>query len=113
MGIGVFRLLVFGSLARAPSKECGRCLLTKFGLAQFTARLFWRFGEQWHLAVNIFDALSPHTVAGRFTRPIHAAPHNALPPPAAINGDNDGGNARDSARDRAPRRRARRRGMPG
>jgi hypothetical protein len=48
-------LLIFGSLARAPSKECGRCLLMKFGLAQFfTARLFWRFGEQWHLAVNIF-----------------------------------------------------------
>jgi hypothetical protein len=43
-------------LGRAPSKECGRCLLTKFGLAQFfTASLFWRFGEQWHLAVNLFD----------------------------------------------------------
>jgi hypothetical protein len=27
------RLLVFGCLAFAPSKECGRCLLTKFGLA--------------------------------------------------------------------------------
>src|SRR5262252_6032628 len=32
-------LLVFGSLTSTPSKECGRCLLTKFGLAQFTARL--------------------------------------------------------------------------
>jgi len=57
-------LLVFGSLARAPSKECGRCLLTKFGLAQFTAWLFWRLGNQWHLAFNIFDALPPHTLAG-------------------------------------------------
>jgi len=71
LGIGVFRLLVFGSLARAPSKECGRCLLTKFGLAQFTAGLFWRLGEQRHLAVNIFDALSPHTVAASYARPIH------------------------------------------
>ena len=39
--------------------------------------------------------------------------HNALSPPAAINGGNDGGNARDSGRDRAPCRRARRRGMLG
>ena len=38
-----YKLLVSGSLARAPSKECGRCLLTKFGFAQFTARLFWRW----------------------------------------------------------------------
>ena len=74
-----YKLLVSGSLARAPSKECGRCLLTKFGLAQFfTARLFWRFGEQWHPAVNIFDALSPHTVAASDTRPIHTTRHNAL-----------------------------------
>src|SRR5215469_6606678 len=71
-------LLVFGSLARAPSKECGRCLLTKLGLAQFASGLFWRFGEQRHLAVNIFDALSPHTVAARYTRPIHTTRHNAL-----------------------------------
>src|SRR5215469_8071777 len=71
-------LLVFGSLARAPSKECGRCLLTKFGLAQFTSGLFWRLGEQWHLAVNIFDALSPHTIAASYTRPIHTTRHNAL-----------------------------------
>jgi hypothetical protein len=69
------RLLVFGSLARAPSKECARCLLTKFGLAQFTARLFWRFGDQWHLAFNIFDALPPHTVAARYMRPIHTPRH--------------------------------------
>jgi len=59
------RLLVFGSLARAPSKKCGRCLLTKFGLAQFTARLFWRFGDQW-LVFTIFDALPPHTVAAGY-----------------------------------------------
>jgi hypothetical protein len=26
----------------APSKECGRCLLTKFGLTEFAATLFWR-----------------------------------------------------------------------
>ncbi len=70
------RLLVFGS---APSKECGRCLLTKFGLAQFTVRLFWRFDDQWHLAFNIFDALPPHTLAGGYMRPIHA-PHTALHP---------------------------------
>src|SRR5215831_8294632 len=38
-----------GCLARAPSKECGRCLLTKLGLAQFTARLFWRFTGDWWL----------------------------------------------------------------
>ena len=71
-------LLVFG-LARASSKECRRCLLTKFALAQFTGRLFWRLGNQRHLAFNIFDALSPHTVAGGYTRPIHTASHNALP----------------------------------
>ena len=71
-------LLVFGSLARAPSKECGRCLLTKFALAQFTARLFWRLGNQWRFAFNIFDAVTTHTVAGRYTRPIHT-PHKALP----------------------------------
>jgi Helicase associated domain len=33
-------LLVFGTLTRTPSKECGLCLLTKLGLAQFTARFF-------------------------------------------------------------------------
>ena len=71
------RLLIFGSSARTPSKECGRCLLTKFALAQFTARLFWRLGNQWHLAFNIFDAVTTHTVAGGYTRPIHT-PHNAL-----------------------------------
>jgi len=53
-------------------------LLTKLGLAQFTSGLFWRFGEQWHPAVNIFDALSPHTVAAGYTRPIHTTRHNAL-----------------------------------
>jgi hypothetical protein len=62
-------------LARAPSKECGRCSLTKFGLAQFTARLFWRFGDEWHLAPNIFDALSPHTVAASYMRPIYTPRH--------------------------------------
>jgi hypothetical protein len=62
----------FGPRAK---KECGRCLLTKFGLAQFTARLFWRFGDQWHLAVNIFDSLPPHTVAARYLRPIHTPRH--------------------------------------
>ena len=65
--------LIFG-LARAPSKECGRCLLTKFALAQFAARLgFWRLGYERHLALNIFDAVSPHPVTGRYTRPIHTA----------------------------------------
>jgi hypothetical protein len=45
-------------------------LFTKFGLAQFTATLFWRFGDAWHRAPNIFDALPPHTIAVRYTRPI-------------------------------------------
>jgi len=72
-------LLVFEGLTRAPSKECGRCLLTKFGLAQFTARLgFWKLGYERHLAFNIFDAVTTHTVAGGYTRPIHT-PHNKLP----------------------------------
>jgi len=69
-------LLVFGSLARTPSKECGRCLLTKFALTQFTGRLFWRLGNYRHLAFNIFDAVTTHTVAGGYTRPIHT-PHKA------------------------------------
>src|SRR6516162_1678388 len=72
------RLLVVGCLARAPSKECGRCLLTKLGLAQFTARLFWRFAGDWWLVFTIFDALSPHAVAARYTRPIRTH-HNATP----------------------------------
>jgi len=76
--------LVFGSLARTPSQECGRCLLTKFGLAQFfTTRLFWRFGEHWHLAVNIFDALSPHMVAASYTRPINTTRHAKAKPPVS------------------------------
>ena len=37
----------FGCLPRAPSKECGCCLLTKFALAQPTAQLgFWRLGHK-------------------------------------------------------------------
>src|SRR6516225_1102575 len=83
------RLLVFGSLARAPSKECGRCLLTNFALAQFTTwlfwrlrkRLFWRLRNQRHLAFNIFDAVTTHTVAGGYTRPIHTphiTPHSPI-----------------------------------
>src|SRR6516165_1761908 len=70
-------LLGFGSLALAPSKECGRCSLAKLGLAQFTAGPFWGFGEQWHLAVDIFDALPPHTVAASYMRPIHTR-HNVF-----------------------------------
>ena len=70
-------LLGFGSPALAPSKECGRCSLAKLGLAQFTAGLFWGFGEQWHLAVDIFDALPPHTVAASYMRPIHTR-HNVF-----------------------------------
>ena len=61
-----------------PSKECGRCLLTKLGLAQFTARLFWRFAGDWWLVFTIFDALSPHAVAARYTRPIRTH-HNSTP----------------------------------
>jgi len=56
-------LLVFGCLARAPSKECGRWLLTKLGLAQFTARLLWRLDGDWYRAFNIFDIhTAPQTI---------------------------------------------------
>jgi hypothetical protein len=41
-------------------------------------RLFWRLGNRRHLAFNIFDAVSPHTVAGGYTRPIYT-PHKTLP----------------------------------
>ena len=71
------RLLVFGRLARAPSEKCGRCLLTKLGLAQFTARLFGRLADDWHRASNIFDALPPHKAALLYSRPICATTHNA------------------------------------
>jgi hypothetical protein len=54
--------LVLGRLARAPSGECGLCLLTKLGLAQFAATPF-RWLDNWWLVFTIFDALSPHTVA--------------------------------------------------
>jgi hypothetical protein len=57
------RLFVFGCLACTPSKECGRCLLTKLGLAHFTARLFWRLVNDWHRASNIFDASPMHKAA--------------------------------------------------
>jgi len=56
-------LLVFGRLARAPGEECGGCLLTKFGLAQFALTLFWRLVNEWRLAFNIFNALPPHALA--------------------------------------------------
>jgi len=62
-------LLVFGCLARAPSKECCLCLLTMFGLAEFTLRLFGRLGDE---ACNIFYALPPHTIAAVYSRPINA-----------------------------------------
>src|SRR5262249_14742562 len=67
-------LLVVGILTRAPSKECGRRLLTKLGLAQFTARPFWRLANDWRLAFNIFDNLLPYTAGP--TRPPHTH-HNA------------------------------------
>jgi hypothetical protein len=70
------RLLIFGSLARAPSKECGRCLLTKFGLAQFTVWLFWRLDGDWCRALNIFDASPPHKAALLYSRPICATSHD-------------------------------------
>jgi len=63
-------------LARAPSKECGRCLRTKLGLAQFTARLFWRLADDRHRASNIFDALSPHKAALLYSRPIRPTSHD-------------------------------------
>jgi hypothetical protein len=86
-----------------------------FALAQFTGRLgFWRLGYERHLAFNIFNAVPPHPVADRYTRPIYTS-HNALTPVRSadfINGYSDDGNGRDGVRDRAPRRRARKRGMP-
>src|SRR5215469_9016994 len=54
----VTSLFIFESLARAPSAGCGLCLLTKFGLAQFAARLFCRLADEWCVAFNIFNALS-------------------------------------------------------
>ena len=71
-------LLVFGCLSRAPSKECGRCLLTKFGLTQFTAKLFWRFAADRYLVFTIFDTLPPHAVAASDARPI-CTHHNPTP----------------------------------
>jgi hypothetical protein len=72
-------LFVFGFLAFAPSKECGRCLLTKFGLTWFTARLFWKLVKDKRcLAFNIFDALSPHTFAAAYLGPINTTGHNAF-----------------------------------
>jgi len=71
------QLLIFGCLARAPSNERGLCLLRKLSLAQFTARLF-RWLDNWWLVFAIFDPLPPHTVAARYTRPIHTTAHNAL-----------------------------------
>jgi hypothetical protein len=68
----------------------------KVGLAQ----LFCRLVNDRQLAVNIFDAQSPHTVAGSFTQPIYTARRNALTRQISCNygnGDNDGGNARDVA----------------
>jgi hypothetical protein len=70
------RLLIFGCLAFAPSKKCGRCLLTKFGLAYSTAN-FRRLVAERCLAFNIFDALPPHTVAAAYSGPINATAHNA------------------------------------
>jgi hypothetical protein len=53
-------------LARAPCEECGRSLLTKLGLAQFAARLFWRLADDWCLAFTIFDTLPPHAFAASY-----------------------------------------------
>jgi hypothetical protein len=68
-------------------------LLTKFALAQFTARLFWRLGKrlfwrlenQRHLAFDIFDAVTTHTITGHYARPIHTS-HYALPLTHALHG---------------------------
>src|SRR5262249_28949760 len=60
-------LLVFRCLALAQSKERGRCLLTKLGFAQFTARLFWRLADERRcLVFPIFDALPPHAFAASY-----------------------------------------------
>jgi hypothetical protein len=69
-------LLVFGCLAFAPSKKCCCCLLTKFGLAYFSTRLFGRLADGRHLAFNIFDALPTHTVAAAYPGPINTTGHN-------------------------------------
>jgi hypothetical protein len=46
-------------------------LLTKFGLAEFTAASFRRLVADWRLAFNIFDALPPHAVAAFYSGPIN------------------------------------------
>jgi hypothetical protein len=71
-------LSIFRSLACAPSEECCLGLLTKFGLAYFTASFWPLVAECWRLAFDIFDALPPHTVAAAYSGPINATGHNAL-----------------------------------
>jgi hypothetical protein len=76
---GLRTLLVFRCLAFAPSKECCGCLLTKFGLIQFAARLFWRLvKDKRHLTFNVFDTLAMHTVAAAYSGPIHPPSHGAF-----------------------------------
>jgi len=85
-------LLVFGCLAFAPSKKCCCCLLSKFGLTQFAARLFRGLADERHLAFNIFDALSPHPIAVAYSGPINTAAHCDFPRPnetVATQGGND------------------------
>ena len=68
------RLLVFGCLARVPSKQCGLCLLTKLGLAH-TARLFWRF-EDGCLSFSILDAPPTQKAALLYSLPICTTSHD-------------------------------------
>jgi hypothetical protein len=70
------RLFVFGFLAFTPSKECRLCLLTKFGLAYSTARLFRRLAAERCLAFNVFDALPLHTIAAAYSGPIYTTGQN-------------------------------------
>ena len=67
-------LLGFGSLALAPSKECGRCSLAKLGLAH-TARLFWRF-EDGCLSFSILDAPPTQKAALLYSLPICTTSHD-------------------------------------
>jgi len=67
-------------LARAPSNECGRCLVTKLGLAQFTARrlLSHKWRDDGCTAFDVFDAAPTHKAALLYSRPICTTRHDAM-----------------------------------
>jgi hypothetical protein len=69
-------LFVFGCLACSPSKKCCCCLLTKFGLAQFTPS-YRKWTDKRRFAFNIFDALPMHTFAAAYSGPINTTGHDS------------------------------------